>query len=81
MDIYRAMARPINGAEITVSVVRAGLGSAVPVFQRLVRIDAGDLVRLLLDGVEAHAVFRIGQSANPAARAFVGHLVEELRPV
>lgn len=76
----------INGAEVAVSAVRAGLGIAVaslPAFSE--DLDAGDLIRLLpdwaLNDIEAHALFASGQVATPAARAFVDHLVEELRSV
>ena len=76
----------INGAEVAVSAVRAGLGIAVaslPAFSQ--DLDTGELVRLLpdwnLDDIEAHALFANGQSAKPAARAFVDHLVAELRSV
>ena len=74
----------INGAEVAVSAVRAGLGIAVaslPAFSQ--DLDTGDLVQLLPDwrlaDIEAHALFASGQSAKPAARAFVEHLVAELR--
>lgn len=74
----------INGAEVAVSAVRAGLGIAVaslPAFSQ--DLDTGELVRLLpdwsLNDIEAHALFGSGQSTNLAARAFVDHLVEELR--
>ena len=74
----------INGAEVAVSAVRAGLGIAVaslPAFSE--DFDTGALVRLLpdweLNDIEAHALFASGQAAKPAARAFVDHLVEELR--
>ncbi len=73
----------INGAEVAVSAVRAGLGIAVaslPAFSQ--DLDTGDLVRLLpdwaLNDIEAHALFGSG-SPKPAARAFVDHLVEKLR--
>jgi len=76
----------INGAEVAVSAVRAGLGIAVaslPAFSE--DLDTGALVRLLsdwsLNDIEAHALFASGQPAKPAARAFVDHLVEELRSV
>lgn len=74
----------INGAEVAVSAVRAGLGIAVaslPAFSE--DLDTGALVQLLPDwtlaDIEAHALFATGQSPKPAARAFVDHLVEELR--
>ena len=74
----------INGAEVAVSAVRAGLGIAVaslPAFSQ--DLDSGELVRLLpdwrLNDIEAHALFAPGHGAKPAARAFVDHLVEELR--
>jgi DNA-binding transcriptional LysR family regulator len=76
----------INGAEVAVSAVRAGLGIAVaslPAFSE--DLDTGQLVQLLpewnLGEIEAHALFASGQPAKPAARAFVEHLVQELRPV
>jgi DNA-binding transcriptional LysR family regulator len=57
----------IDGAEVAVSAVRAGLG----------------IVQVLADwklaDIEAHALFAGGQAAKPAARAFVNHLVEEVR--
>jgi hypothetical protein len=34
-----------------------------------------------LNDMEAHALFASGQGANPAARAFVDHLVKELHPL
>lgn len=75
----------INGAEVAVSAVRAGLGIAVaslPAFSQ--DFDTGDLVQLLpdwrLNQIEAHALFASGQAAKPAARAFVDHLVQEMRP-
>ncbi|MDO9441454.1 MAG: LysR family transcriptional regulator [Beijerinckiaceae bacterium] len=75
----------INSAEVAVSAVRAGLGIAVaslPSFSE--DLDSGALVRLLADwelgDIEAHALFASGQPAKPAARAFVDHLVQELRP-
>ena len=74
----------IDGAEVAVSAVRAGLGVAVaslPSFSE--DFDSGALVRLLPDwhlhDIEAHALFASGQAAKPAARAFVDHLVAELR--
>lgn len=74
----------INGAEVAVSAVRAGLGIAVaslPAFSQ--DLDTGELLRLLpewkLNDIEAHALFASGQTPKPAARAFVDHLVEELR--
>ena len=74
----------INGAEVAVSAVRAGLGLAVaslPAFSE--DFDTGELVQLLTDwslsDIEAHALFASGQSAKPAARAFVDYLVEQLR--
>ena len=76
----------IDGAEVAVSAVRAGLGVAVaslPSFSQ--DLDTGDLVQLLPDwtlaDIEAHALFASGQAAKPAARAFVDHLVEELRSI
>jgi DNA-binding transcriptional LysR family regulator len=76
----------INGAEVAVSAVRAGLGIAVaslPAFSQ--DLDTGELVRLLpdwsLNDIEAHALFANGQNTKPAARAFVDHLVEELESV
>jgi DNA-binding transcriptional LysR family regulator len=76
----------INGAEVAVSAVRAGLGIAVaslPAFSE--DLDRGELVQLLpdwsLNDIEAHALFAGGPSVKPAARAFVDYLVEELRPV
>ncbi len=76
----------INGADVAVSAVRAGLGIAVASLPSFAQdLDTGDLVRLLADwslgDIEAHALFASGQGANPAARAFVDHLVEELRSV
>lgn len=60
----------INGAEVAVSAVRAGLGIAVaslPAFAE--DLDSGALVRLLpdwtLDEIEAHALFASGQSVRP----------------
>lgn len=74
----------IDGAEVAVSAVRAGLGIAVaslPAFAE--DFDGGALVRLLLDWklneIEAHALFASSQAAKPAARAFVDHLVQEMR--
>lgn len=74
----------INGAEVAVSAVRAGLGIAVaslPAFSE--DLDSGALVRLLpdwkLNDIEAHALFASGRAAQPAARAFVDHLVQEMR--
>lgn len=76
----------INGAEVAVSAVRAGLGVAVaslPAFSQ--DLDTGELVRLLpdwsLNDIEAHALFATGRGAKPAARAFVDHLVEEMRSI
>ena len=76
----------INGAEVAVSAVRAGVGIAVaslPAFSE--DLDTGELVQLLPDwtlaDIEAHALFASGQAAKPAARAFVDYLVEELRTV
>ena len=76
----------IDGAEVAVSAVRAGLGIAVaslPAFAE--DFDTGSLVRLLpdwrLNDIEAHALFASGQAAKPAARAFVDHLAQELRSV
>ena len=76
----------IDGAEVAVSAVRAGVGIAVaslPSFSQ--DLDTGDLVQLLPDwkiaDIEAHALFGNGQAPKPAARAFVDHLVEELRSV
>ncbi|MDO6415414.1 LysR substrate-binding domain-containing protein [Sphingomonas sp. BIUV-7] len=76
----------INGAEVAVSAVRAGLGIAVaslPAFSE--DLDAGSLVQLLpdwkLSDIEAHALFPSSQGAKPAARAFVDHLIQELRSV
>ena len=74
----------INGAEVAVSAVRAGLGIAVaslPAFSE--DLDAGSLVQLLPDWslgeIEAHALFPSGQGGKPAARAFVEHIVQKLR--
>lgn len=76
----------INGAEVAVSAVRAGLGIAVaslPAFSE--DFDMGSLVQLLPDwslgDIEAHALFPSGQAPKPAARAFVEHLVQEIRPL
>lgn len=76
----------IDGTEVAVSAVRAGLGIAVaslPSFGE--DLDAGNLVQLLADwklaDIEAHALFASGQAAKPAARAFVDHLVEVFRSV
>lgn len=76
----------INGAEVAVSAVRAGLGIAVaslPAFSE--DFDTGALVRVLADWdlneIEAHALFSSGHAAKPAVRAFVDHLVEELRSI
>ncbi len=76
----------INGAEVALSAVRAGLGIAVaslPSFSQ--DLTAGGLVRLLPDwhlgDIEAHAVFANGHNAKPAARAFVEHLVAEWRSI
>ncbi|GJD53044.1 Glycine cleavage system transcriptional activator [Methylobacterium crusticola] len=76
----------IDGAEVAVSAVRAGLGIAVaslPSFSE--DLDTGNLVQLLSDwtlaDIEAHALFASGQAAKPGARAFVDHLVEVLRSV
>lgn len=76
----------INGAEVAVSAVRAGLGIAVaslPAFSE--DLDTSALVQLLADWtlneIEAHALFASGQPPTPAARAFVDHLVQELRPI
>ena len=76
----------IDGAEVAVSAVRAGLGigvASLPSFGE--DLDAGSLVRLLpgwtLADIEAHAIFGNGQAMKPAARAFVDHLIEELRSV
>jgi DNA-binding transcriptional LysR family regulator len=52
-------------------------GSQCPVPVSLVRL----LPRWTLDDIEAHAVFTNGHNAKPAARAFVDHLVEELRSI
>ena len=76
----------INGAEVAVSAVRAGLGIAVASLPSFAEdFDNGALVRLLpdweLDKIEAHALFASGQPAKPAARAFVDYLVQELRSV
>ena len=61
----------IDGAEVAVSAVRAGLGVAVaslPSFSE--DLDAGNLVQLLQDwklaDIEAHALFGNGQAAKPA---------------
>jgi DNA-binding transcriptional LysR family regulator len=66
--------------------VQAGLGIAVaslPAFSE--DFDSGELLPLLpdwsLNDIEAHALFASGQAAKPAARAFVDHLVQELRSV
>ena len=74
----------IDGAEVAVSAVRAGVGIAVaslPSFSE--DLDTGNLVQLLSDWklaeIEAHALFGNGQAPKPAARAFVDHLVGELR--
>ena len=76
----------IDGAEVAVSAVRAGVGIAVaslPSFSE--DLDTGNLVQLLADwklaDIEAHALFGSGQPPKPAARAFVDHLVGELRSV
>jgi DNA-binding transcriptional LysR family regulator len=76
----------INGAEVAVSAVRAGLGIAVaslPAFSE--DFDTGDLVQLLPDwklaDIEAHALFASAQNPKPAARAFVDHLVAQLQAV
>ncbi|QJU60237.1 LysR family transcriptional regulator [Sphingomonas sp. AP4-R1] len=76
----------INSAEVAVSAVRAGLGIAVASLPSFAEdFDTGALVRLLpewcLSDIEAHALFASGHPAKPAARAFVKHLVQELRPV
>jgi DNA-binding transcriptional LysR family regulator len=70
----------IDGAEVAVSAVRAGLGVAVaslPSFSQ--DLERGDLVRLLPDWhlgeIEAHALFASNQAVRPAATAFVEHLV------
>jgi DNA-binding transcriptional LysR family regulator len=75
----------VNGAEVAVSAVRAGLGIAVaslPAFSE--DFDVGLLVQLLPDwdlgDIEAHALFPSGQAPKPAARAFVEYLVDEVRP-
>ena len=75
----------INGAEVAVSAVRAGLGIAVaslPAFAQ--EIGRCELVRRLPDwqlgDIEAHALFANGQ-IRPATRAFVEHLVEAARQI
>jgi DNA-binding transcriptional LysR family regulator len=74
----------IDGAEVAVSAVRAGIGigvASLPSFSQ--DLDTGDLVQLLpdwrLNDIEAHALYASGQNSKPAARAFVDHLLEELR--
>jgi DNA-binding transcriptional LysR family regulator len=74
----------INGAEVAVSAVRAGLGVAVaslPAFSQ--ELERGELIRLLpdwhLNEIEAHALFASGQAVRPAARAFIDHLIEAAR--
>ena len=74
----------IDGAEVAVSAVRAGLGIAVaslPAFSQ--ELERGELVRLLpdwhLNEIEAHALFAGGQAVRPAARAFIDHLIEAAR--
>ncbi|MBN4097934.1 LysR family transcriptional regulator [Methylobacterium sp. OT2] len=74
----------IDGAEVAVSAVRAGLGIAVASLPSFAEdLDTGKLVQLLaewkLADIEAHALFASGQAPKPAARAFVDHLVEEFR--
>ncbi|MBA2934577.1 LysR family transcriptional regulator [Sphingomonas sp. CGMCC 1.13654] len=76
----------ISAAEVAVSAVRAGLGIAVaslPAFSE--DFDMGSLVQLLpawsLGDIEAHALFPSGQAPKPAARAFVEHIVQEIRSV
>jgi DNA-binding transcriptional LysR family regulator len=76
----------VNGAEVAVSAVRAGLGIAVaslPAFSE--DFDIGSLVQLLPDwslgDIEAHALFPSGQAPKPAARAFVEFLVGEIRHI
>jgi DNA-binding transcriptional LysR family regulator len=76
----------INGAEVAVSAVRAGLGIAVaslPAFSE--DLDNGTLTQLLaewtLSDIEAHALFASGQPTKPAARAFVDYLVLQLRSI
>ncbi|GLS44236.1 LysR family transcriptional regulator [Methylobacterium brachythecii] len=73
----------IDGAEVAVSAVRAGVGIAVaslPSFSE--DLDTGNLVQVLSDWklaeIEAHALFGNGPAPKPAARAFVDHLVEQL---
>lgn len=73
----------VNGAEVAVSAVRAGLGIAVASLPSFAEdFDTGALVQLLPDwtlgDIEAHALFAGGQSPRPAARAFVEHLVQQL---
>ncbi|WP_191970115.1 LysR family transcriptional regulator [Methylobacterium planeticum] len=76
----------IDGAEVAVSAVRAGLGIAVASLPSFAEdLDTGKLMQLLagwrLADIEAHALFAGGQAAKPAARAFVDHLVEVFRSV
>jgi DNA-binding transcriptional LysR family regulator len=76
----------INGAEVALSAARVGLGIAVASLVAFSEdLDTGELVRLLPDwtlgDIEAHALFANGQNSKPAARAFVDHLIEELRRV
>ena len=76
----------IDGAEVAVSAVRAGIGvgvASLPSFSE--DLDIGNLVQLLSDwklaDIEAHAIFNNGMAAKPGARAFVDYLVEELRSI
>ncbi len=62
----------------------AGLGIVAASYPSVAReIERGKMIRLLPDWdmgeLEAHAVFRSGQSPKPSARAFVEFLIAHLR--
>ena len=77
----RLMARASDGA---IAAAVAGLGIVMaPLGACRHELAAGELVRLLPEwdagSVELNAVFASGRAAKPAARAFVGFLIEALR--
>ena len=74
----------INSSEVAVNAAVAGVGvvvgSAISFREHL---QAGSLVQLLEDwslgDIEVHALYPSGQSAKPAAKAFVDFLLQEIR--